>query len=213
MARSILEGVVNDLVNKERMKQFIDKVHASSGVPKDKLTEVYNQGVKFALKSGKHALTTAKANVFSYVNSNSKTITEVKELSEINEGDRHERTSDRLNRGAKAMFDKAIQRGLSSEDLYRQARLADKMGEPKTDALFKAGDMLAKHEKRMFGESDDQQSADEYYKDKLYGLWDSKDKKWVSKHVPRSSLKRLRNRADKLDNEYGAYRYQVKEVK
>lgn len=41
-------------------------------------------------------------------------------------------------------------------------------------------------------------------------IWDTKEKVWASK--PYSNKNRARTRMDKLDNEYGAYRYQVKEI-
>jgi hypothetical protein len=308
MGKSILGSVVDKLLREETKEQFINKVHISGGMPKDKLTEVYNQGVKFAIRSGKDITTIAKANVYSYVNS---TLTEKKEgwvgsgdddleysfeklfssyLSLLSDDEYHEafdmfakmftekdkeasyygadvfqskapdvlyldvagpdsswffnknkmipilkklirtvkglpdsseegmqedgamdsrgRTEDRLNRGAKAMMVKAVQRGLSSEDLYRQARLADKMGEPQTDALFRAGDMLAQHEKKMFKE--ESTDADD---GRQYALWDDREQKWVSKIVGKKNLSRLRRRRDKLDNEHGAYRYTVREVK
>ena len=45
---------------------------------------------------------------------------------------------------------------------------------------------------------------------KRWRVWDMHDKKFVS--APYSNKKRARSRVDKLDNEYGAYRYTVKEV-
>jgi len=45
---------------------------------------------------------------------------------------------------------------------------------------------------------------------KKWRIWDPKEKVWVSQ--PYSDKNRARHRMDKLDNDYGAYRYQVKEV-
>lgn len=45
---------------------------------------------------------------------------------------------------------------------------------------------------------------------KRWRIWDTKAKEYVSQ--PYTNKKRARTRMDKLDNEYGAYRYQVREV-
>lgn len=63
-----------------------------------------------------------------------------------NDRNRTQRRKDRLKNAAQRFASQALERGQTSKDLYKRARLSDKLGEPNTDALFKAGDMLAKRE-------------------------------------------------------------------
>lgn len=44
----------------------------------------------------------------------------------------------------------------------------------------------------------------------LWAIWDTIDRRWVSK--PYASSSRARRRVDRLDNEYGAYRYSARPV-
>ena len=95
----------------------------------------------------------------------------------------------------------AMKNGLEPEDLQRDAERRERRGDPKAAIYFDAAKKYAKTD--VFREDD----AEE----RLYQVIDKDTKKVMSK--PSTNLRRLRNRADKLDLQYGAVKYVVVPVK
>ncbi len=67
--------------------------------------------------------------------------------------------------------------------------------------------ILAKGKVYSFIKSQIVKEDEDSSEDRYYRIWDGKEKRWVSKASKQRA--RLRSRVDTLDNEYGAYRYQL----
>jgi len=209
--KSILESKVADLTK----EKFIDTVSKSSGISKNKLTEVYAHAISKNTTNSPVAF--AKSKVYSYVKS--KTITEATETFDRYE-DLVDALADEYTR-AEEWFDKELDSGGTPPDGYLPDAQLD-------DAIYYYADEIAK-----FGVTDKNLIRDvhrvlkgenpKFSKDldyvipesdeqeeRYYRIWDGKENRWVSKHSTQRT--RLRNKVDKLDNEYGAYRYQLVRV-
>lgn len=68
---SLLESVINDLIEEETKKEFVNKVHNDTGISKSTLNKVYARGIAAAKSSGHrpgaNPVSWAKARVYSFV--------------------------------------------------------------------------------------------------------------------------------------------------
>lgn len=107
----------------------------------------------------------------------------------------------------------AMKKGIEPDELLKQGERLERLGHHKgaiyVDAAYKYKKMdpYREPEKKAAGQSFQYESDEEFE----YEIYDTKDKKVVSK--PSTNRRRLANRADKLDLEYGAVRYVVRPVK
>ena len=83
------------------------------------------------------------------------------------------RSRERIKKMALHLANQAMKRGQSSKDLFKRAKLADRMEEPNTDALFMAGELLARHEKRTSTHEDTSSRSGRLNSDHL---------RWAQKH-------------------------------
>lgn len=97
----------------------------------------------------------------------------------------------------------AMKQGIEPDELQKRAERLERLGDPKAAIYFDAAKKYANTD--VFSEED---GADE---ERYYQILDKDTKEPMSK--PSKHLKRLRNRADKLDLKYGAIKYIIVPVK
>lgn len=109
---------------------------------------------------------------------------------------------------AKHLAFKLLKGDHDAEDARNHADILARRGEAANvvAAWRMAADMIAKNDKKVgMGEGEGKSTGEDEYQ-----IWDTRKSMWIGKPV--ANRKRLTRRADKLDNQYGAVRYQVRRI-
>ncbi len=106
----------------------------------------------------------------------------------------------RYTRQVDHLVAKARNVGMTAKDFIRKGEQAEQHGDPKASIYLDVAKRLSADNLR-FSEADGENE------ELIHRIYDTVDKVWVGK--PSKQLRRLRNRADKKDLEYGAIRYNV----
>ena len=123
----------------------------------------------------------------------------------------------RWNRSVDNLIAVAMKKGDEPKDLQAKGERLERIGDPKAAIYMDAAEKYAKmdvYSKDFKGGRKPQPSfryESEGDEELLYQIYDTKTKEPIGK--PSKHRRRLANRCDKLDNEYGAVRYVVRPVK
>lgn len=66
MSKSLLGSVINDLIEEDEKAKFIDKIHAETGISKEKLGEAYD--ADFNSIASQNPVSWAKSRVYKLIN-------------------------------------------------------------------------------------------------------------------------------------------------
>jgi predicted transcriptional regulator len=190
--KSLLESVVRKSIDEDSKESFISKVAKESGISSSKLSKVYSRGYAAGESNGKNPVSWAKGRVYSYIKGSKKHDTDLREEDDTDEYKDY-------------LVNKLTKHDVSMESILSQTIELEEKGHKDAKSWRSAYEQLvhldSSDEDIIVDEDDDDMPP-------VMRIWDSRDKVWVGK--PSRSPRRLRNRADKLDLEYGAVRFNVR---
>ncbi len=197
---SFLNTVVNGLLEDAAQETFIDKIHQDTGITKDKLSEIFQHGMSLMTSIDADPIILGKSSVYKFLDELGDDGIEEQKASKhcTCPYDDDDDTKDVGTDTKCPIHGKNVKENKESKKR--------KLPDASLDCNTCKGEGCKKCD--WTGRKNLENVNEDDGEERVYRIFDVKDKVWVGK--PSTHVKRLRNRVDKLDLEYGAVRYQAR---